>query len=64
MTGDGIGMVHGTHMVELNGGNRTVGLDGFRQTMMDSIWKVVMGVGPDVQAVLMAPGIAVIDKTR
>ena len=62
VTGDGIGMVHGTHMVELNGGNRTVGLDGFRQRHDGLHMEGGHGLFPEVQAVLMPPGILVVNE--
>ncbi len=57
MARDGVRVVHGAHVVELDGGHCSMGLDGLGEHHDGLHMEGGHGVGPDVQTVLMAPGV-------
>ena len=62
MTGNGVGMVHGANMVELDGSHRAVRLDRLGEHHNGLHVEGGHGLFPQVQTVLMPPGILMVDE--
>ena len=62
VAGDGVGVVHGADVVQLDGGHGAVGLDGLGQRHDGLHVEGGHGVGPHVQTVLMTPCVLVVDE--
>ncbi len=62
VAGNGVRVVHGPYMVELDGGNGSVGLDRLRQGHDALHVERRHGIFPDVQAMLVPPGVFVVDE--